>query len=541
MNITIFKRKITAKLSKLSGIFSTPLPLGGVGGGLFVLLMASCADNEAEIPNLYAAQCPATIEFQLPANLTQLIYQDETGASVLPMIKGETATLPYAIGPDDITFHDVVWTSSNPECVSVDQQGNIAALSGSGLGYSIVQVAPVGMYSGSGVNCNLKVKVSDQLVKAESIGITASATEVYAGETITVQAAIQPASATYQTVKWTSSNEAAATISSDGVVTGKVTSAISTPVTITATALDGSNATASVQITVKQIVQPQSITLDQQLAAPAYLCAIGEKSVTIPYTTVPADCTTSLIEWTSSNEDIATVSDGVVTFNQDGVFGDFTITATCPETGQKSELKMTLAEGLVRETFHNPNYYSWYNAKQSGNGTESSHVWHDGYITITTYNQNATNQRADIKCWSAATWLHAGNFPIFAIKVDDVKDVDQAITSRNFNIDAVGKTAGGTDYKAIANGNNKYLHDYKCSDGSHVFIYDLSTQACGTGGLMPSNESVKFTTLQAKYADMKTIDHQIQYNLYWVQTFKSMDDLEKYITDVDKLTFEVIK
>ena len=313
-----------------------------------------------------------------------------------------------------------------------------------------------------------------------------------------------------------------------------------TPVTITATSLDGSNVYGSVEIVVMQIVQPQSITLDQKFAAPGYYCAINEKSVEIPFTTVPAECTKSLIEWKSSDESIATVEGGVVKFNQTGNFGDFTITARCPETGQESSVKMSLPAGLIRETFHNPNQYSWYNAKQSGNGTASSHVWHDGYITITTYKQNATNQRADIRCWDAHTWFHIGNYPIFAFRMDDVKDLGHGITSRNINIDAVGKSASGADYKAIANGNNKYLHDYKCSDGSHVFIYDLATQACGTGGLMPTTETVDFTTLQIKHADMRTVDHQFQYNLYWVQTFKSMADLENYVKG-EGLTWEVIK
>ncbi|MBQ4445983.1 MAG: DUF4979 domain-containing protein, partial [Prevotella sp.] len=129
---------------------------------------------------------------------------------------------------------------------------------------------------------------------------------------------------------------------------------------------------------------------------------------------------------------------------------------------------------------------------------------------------------------------------IFAFRMDDVKDLGHGITSRNINIDAVGKSASGADYKAIANGNNKYLHDYKCSDGSHVFIYDLSQQACGTGGIMPANETVDFTTLQIKHADMRTVDHQFQYNLYWVQTFKSMADLENYVKS-EGLTWEVIK
>ena len=149
-------------------------------------------------------------------------------------------------------------------------------------------------------------------------------------------------------MKWSSSNEAAATVDANGVITGKVTSAMRTPVTITATSLDGSNVLGSVEIIVLQIVQPQDITIDQKYAAPNYYCAINEKSVELAYTTVPAECTKSLIEWTSSDESIATVEGGIVKFNQSGNFGDFTITARCPETGKESTIKMSLAAGLIR-------------------------------------------------------------------------------------------------------------------------------------------------------------------------------------------------
>ena len=210
-------------------------------------VLVACGDKEAPIEDLQPAICPATIEFNLPDNLQQLVYTDETGARVLPLIKGEHVTLPYTVTPDNITFNDVVWTSSNPEIASVDDQGNVDALSGDGIGYSIVQLAPVGMFSGSGVNCNLKIRVSNTLIKAESITVTCSGTEVYAGETLQATAKIMPESATYQTVKWSSSNEAAATVDANGVITGKVTSAMRTPVTITATSLDGSNVLGSVR------------------------------------------------------------------------------------------------------------------------------------------------------------------------------------------------------------------------------------------------------------------------------------------------------
>lgn len=59
----------------------------------------------------------------------------------------------------------------------------------------------------------------------------------------------------------------------------------------------------------------------------------------------------------------------------------------------------------------------------------------------------------------------------------------------------------------------------------------------GNGGLLPTTSVAEFTTLQFKYADIATIDHQIQYNVYWVQTFKSMDDLKAYL-DKEGLTYE---
>ena len=353
--------------------------------------------------------------------------------------------------------------------------------------------------------------------------------------------AIAPEDATYKTVKWSSSNEKAATVDANGLVTGLVNDEVHAKAIITATSLDGGNVVASKEITVNQIVQPQEVTLDQSYSVDkGYVFAIGEKKTVLNYTTVPADCTKSLIQWTSSDEAIATVEGGVVTFNREGVFGDVTITATCPETGKNDAVTLHLEEGLIRELFHDENNYGWYNSEQSGNGTSTSHEWHDGYLTITTYAQNATKQRGDFKCWDTPVWLHAGKYPIFAIRMDDVKDLYDGVTVRNITFDAVG-TCAGADYKGGLDGNNnKWLHDYKCSDGSHVFIYDLSQQKWATGGILPTGEVAKFTSMQFKYADIATLTEQVTYNVYWVQTFKNLDDLKKYITS-EGLSYETIK
>ena len=499
----------------------------------------SCSDDETkQLPSSYY---PASVNLVVPADLQPLIYEDvDAGASILPLVKGESVHLECNITPDNVTYKDVKWTSSNEQVATVDDKGVVNAISGDGTGFSVIQVAPDAAYSGSGISGSLRVVVVNALVPATSLALSAPADNVYAGETLQCSVVLTPADVTYKTVKWTSSNEAVATVDRHGLVTGKINDAIHAQVTITATSLDGSNVVASKEITVNQIVQPQNVAIDQTYSVDSkYMFAIADKSVTLSYTTVPEDCTKSLLEWTSSDETIAKVNGGVVMFNQEAFFGDVTITATCPDTKQASSITLRLEEGLVRELFHDQNNYGWYNAKQSGNGTSSSHVWSYGKVTVTTYAQNATKQRGDFKCWNSKTWLHAGKYPIFAIRMDDLKDMDE-VTARNITLDASGSCGGATYSGGLSGNNNQWIHDYKCSDGSHVFIYDLSTQAWANGGVLPTTSIAAFSTLQFKYADIATLTKQVEYNVYWVQTFKKLDDLAEYIKS-EGLTYDVIK
>lgn len=93
----------------------------------------------------------------------------------------------------------------------------------------------------------VKVKY-DKLVTG--INVTAAKTEIAPGKSTTVTAAVTPADATRQIVKWTSSNEDIATVNFNGAVVAK--KGAEGKVTITATSTDGSNVTGSTEITVKE-------------------------------------------------------------------------------------------------------------------------------------------------------------------------------------------------------------------------------------------------------------------------------------------------
>ncbi|MCD7816248.1 MAG: Ig-like domain-containing protein [Bacteroides sp.] len=250
--------------------------------------MLSCTDDETV--ELSEAIYPGTININLPDAIKSLIYQDENGTDVLPLLKGESVSLGYTLLPENVTYNEVAWSSSNESVATVDEVGTVTAVAGNGENYSVIQVAPSVFYTGSGIYSTLKVIVSNELKKAESISITSGADQVYMGESLQLDFTILPGNTTYKTVKWTSSDESVATVDENGLVTGQSIEDEQKEVTITATALDGSQVSASKTITVLKVVQPQEVTIDQTYSAEQGYCwAIAEKTVKLQYTTTPAN------------------------------------------------------------------------------------------------------------------------------------------------------------------------------------------------------------------------------------------------------------
>lgn len=512
---------------KTNNIFQSVL-LGTLYLVTLSLALTAC-EEPSILPNVEPAYCPAKIEIVLPERESNLLYVDPaTGVLTLPLIKGEKVDVQWHLEPDTVTFSQVVWASSSPANVSVSDAGHVEAISGAGLGYSIISVTPQGMFSGSGVSASLRVKVSDELKQASSIAVVSLNGEnsLFIGDTLQLAASILPEDATYRTVTWSSNDPGIATVNQLGVVTAVSShSKLSETVTIVATAVDGSGVNATFEVRVKDVVDPESVTLSETMDKDHYACWVGDQTVTIPFTTVPEESTWSKIKWESSDSTIAIVTDGVVYLNQNGNFGEFTVTATCPN-GAGDQIRMVMPAGLIREQFLDENNLTWGIAAQAGNGTETSQEWHEGYLTCTTYKQNDTKQRGDFQAKSKV-WLNTANYPIFAIKMDYVIDKYDFITACAFKFDCVGKDKDSdTKYAGeLGGGDKKWSKRYKCSDGSSVFIYDLRDKAFPTGGVLPATTVAEFTTFQIKYADMATTSEQLQYNVYWVQTFKTMDEL----------------
>ena len=123
------------------------------------------------------------------------------------------------------------------------------------------------------------------------------------GDVTTLTATVSPSNATNKNVIWSSSDNTVATVSN-----GKVTAVKAGTATITVKTEDG-NKTATCTVTVNARTYPvESVTLDKTSVT------LTEGDVTtLTATVTPSNATNKNVIWSSSDNTVATVSDGKVT------------------------------------------------------------------------------------------------------------------------------------------------------------------------------------------------------------------------------------
>ena len=171
-------------------------------------------------------------------------------------------------------------------------------------------------------------------VPVTGITVSPTTTTLGIGATTQVTPTLVPANATIQTVTWTSSNTAIATISTTGVVTGVT---IGTA-TITGTTVDGGfKATCAVTVTTIPVV---SITV-----SPTTSTISVNGTTQLVGIIVPSTATNKKVTWTTSNAAVATVNaTGLVT----GVsIGNATITVTTQDGAKTATCAVIVANTPV--------------------------------------------------------------------------------------------------------------------------------------------------------------------------------------------------
>ena len=228
--------------------------------------------------------------------------------SELTLNVSEKIMLVATISPTSIPNKELRWTSSNDAIATVDKGGVVTAIA---TGEAIITVATT---DGSNLSASCKVTVVPTLV--ESITLDKTEINLEATQTAELTATVLPELATNKVVTWKSSDESAAIVDANGVVTAI---ALGESV-ITATTTDGTNLSATCKVTVVPTLA-ETITLDK-----TEISLEATETATLIVTVLPELTTDKSVEWSSSNEAVAVVDEnGVVTAV---AVGEATITAT---------------------------------------------------------------------------------------------------------------------------------------------------------------------------------------------------------------------
>lgn len=230
-------------------------------------------------------------------------------------------SLSYTVTPNNATYKNVWWRSSNSFVATVNGSGTVTA-----VGYG---EADITCFSEENSNVSAKCHVVVNTVPVKSITLDQSSAILGLSEKKQLTATVLPTNATALTPKWESSNPEIAEVNDNGLVTAKSEG----ETTITCSAMDNSGVFATCTIEVQNI-RPTSISLPSSVE-------IGVKeSLPLTYTIQPSNAVTTL-SWSSANENVATVSDdGVVK----GIKVGSTVVTVRTAEGLTAECNITVNE-----------------------------------------------------------------------------------------------------------------------------------------------------------------------------------------------------
>lgn len=303
----------------------------------------------------------------------------------------EPQQLTYSIFGAGITEKDLVWESADSEIASVDSTGLVTPKK---AGKTVVSVRTEDNSFRDDCAVTVEQAAEDIVLDKSTLSLLAG------GKNGEITARLTPDGVVHRQINWSSSDESVATVSSNGIVTPL--SAGET--TITATAADNEALTADCTVTVTEMVQPESISLDKEAVS---LPKLG--ATTVLNAQIQPSNADDRITWTSSDTKVAQVYDGVIVA---GEVGTAQITATtsndktavCTVTITEDKQLIT-NDRFYTDTDGNPLYsqgggifkfpnddkYYWYGVRYKdsvsyvANPSESRNVEHPAFEAFTCY------------------------------------------------------------------------------------------------------------------------------------------------------------
>ena len=254
------------------------------------------------------------------------LYTTELNLQVGEQATTKTGYIGAAYTPSNVTDKVLYWTSSNEKVAKVSE-GNVTA-----VGEGTATITATSRDGGKTATCRVTVTKIDKAL--QSIKMNKQNIELDVGKEGWVGVTYNPSDASDKVLTWKSSNEKVATVSEGTIkAVGRGTA------TLTATSRDGGKtATCKVTVNDPDFIGLESITMNSTMKL-----KVGETGW-LGVTYHPSNATDKVLYWKSSNEKVATVSEGTVKAIGEGTA---TLTATSRDGGKTATCKVTVDNGIV--------------------------------------------------------------------------------------------------------------------------------------------------------------------------------------------------
>ena len=295
-----------------------------------------------------------TTDLQARPQLTELsclyIYQPRQLPVQTEMALGETQQLEALYNTYVSYLPTLQWSSSNPNVLTVDQNGLVTAV---GVGTATITLNAVG----TNVSATTET-ITVSIIEPNDIIINESDTyiELNEGETFQLTATVLPENASNKTITWRSGNTNYATVDQNGLVTGisGSTSATGNMVNIFAATSNGIEKKQQFRIK-KVLVEPTGITINENTGVPIQLYKGDTYQLTA--TVQPANASDKTVIWSSDNTHVATVNrnTGLVTARNTG-----SVTITAKTSNDWDDyIEFVVVERPVEPTYYTVRFLDW--------------------------------------------------------------------------------------------------------------------------------------------------------------------------------------
>ncbi|MDP3453179.1 MAG: Ig-like domain-containing protein, partial [Bacteroidales bacterium] len=341
--------------------------------------------------------------------------------SQVTLYTGESYQITPNINPHNATQKSVLWSSSAPDIVTCESTGFVSGIkAGTSL---ITATSACGGYTASCI-----VTVNNRLFELNTYELT-----LRYGESLSIGYNAMPAA----TPVWSSDNPTAASVTSSGLVTAGYT----TTQTYVRAIANGIERVCQIIIE-SPSVSVTGIVLDKNHIT---LTQGGYQSV-ISATVTPANATNKEIIWSSSQNSVAMVSNGVVTSN---LAGSTVITATTVDGGYTASCYIDVVPPIIPVS-----------SLSLCSSLLKIDIGNKQTLIATIYPHNATNR--------SVTWTSSQS------NVASVNPVTGEITAHQTGVTAITATSedGGYTAQCVV---NVYLPLHIETDIHEIFTYNSFT------------------------------------------------------------------